>query len=257
MDEEPVEILVALAEKGEIDPWNIDIVEVTDRFLEELERRKELDLRISGRTLFFAATLLRIKSDYLGEPRDESDDVAMEFGEEDSFESASYEYGDPVDRLEREIERRLDRRSMRQAPVTLYELIQMLKTAEKAERRRRKVHAPSLQPLIFAEDVVAIAHREDYRETAEKVLVSISRMRGSENEAISLQELSRLLGWSIADSYLPLLFLALDGKICLRQEEFFSDLYITLPGLSEPEVYDPPARTLHDGHGGNGAVRTS
>ncbi len=41
MAEEPVEILVQMAERGEIDPWNIDIVEVTDRFLSELERRKE------------------------------------------------------------------------------------------------------------------------------------------------------------------------------------------------------------------------
>ncbi|WP_245619048.1 hypothetical protein [Methanogenium cariaci] len=53
MHEEPVEILVSMAESGgEIDPWNIDIVEVTDRFLGELERMKTLDLRISGRTLF-------------------------------------------------------------------------------------------------------------------------------------------------------------------------------------------------------------
>ena len=36
--EDPVEILVGLAERGEIDPWNINIIEVTDRFLSELER---------------------------------------------------------------------------------------------------------------------------------------------------------------------------------------------------------------------------
>ena len=41
MSEEPVEILVQMAERGEIDPWNIDIVEVTDRFLSELERLLE------------------------------------------------------------------------------------------------------------------------------------------------------------------------------------------------------------------------
>ena len=40
MSEEPVEILVQMAERGGINPWNIDIVEVTDRFLSELERRK-------------------------------------------------------------------------------------------------------------------------------------------------------------------------------------------------------------------------
>jgi len=63
--EDPVEILVNLAERGEIDPWNINIIEVTDRFLTELERCRQLNLHISGRTLFYAATLLRMKSEQL------------------------------------------------------------------------------------------------------------------------------------------------------------------------------------------------
>ena len=41
--EDPVEILVGLAERGEIDPWNINIIEVTDRFLSELERCRQLE----------------------------------------------------------------------------------------------------------------------------------------------------------------------------------------------------------------------
>ena len=34
-------ILVGMAERGEIDPWRIDIVEVTDRFLSELENKED------------------------------------------------------------------------------------------------------------------------------------------------------------------------------------------------------------------------
>src|SRR5512133_1955431 len=63
--EDPVEILVGMAERGEIDPWNINIIEVTDRFLSELDRRRELNLQVSGRTLFYASTLLRMKSEQL------------------------------------------------------------------------------------------------------------------------------------------------------------------------------------------------
>lgn len=74
MSEEPVEILVQMAERGEIDPWNIDIVEVTDRFLAELERHCELDLRVSGRTLFYSSVLLRMKSEYLDTPQESEDE---------------------------------------------------------------------------------------------------------------------------------------------------------------------------------------
>ena len=49
--EEPIEILVNLARSGEIDPWNIDIVEITDKFLRQVEEMEKMDLRVSGRTL--------------------------------------------------------------------------------------------------------------------------------------------------------------------------------------------------------------
>ena len=48
---EPVELLVQLAEEGEIEPWDIDIVDVTDKFLARLDGA---DLRTSGRALFYA-----------------------------------------------------------------------------------------------------------------------------------------------------------------------------------------------------------
>jgi segregation and condensation protein A len=109
---EPVELLVQLAEDGEIDPWDIDIVEVTDAFLDELEER---DLRTSGRALFYASVLLRMKSDAMleaDEPEDDQpepwetafrDDPDPDGGPDDEF--------DPVDALEEEMDRRLERKS--------------------------------------------------------------------------------------------------------------------------------------------------
>ena len=58
MSEEPVEILVQMAERGEIDPWNIDIVEVTDRFLAELERRRGVGVSVSGGKVLCAVVFL-------------------------------------------------------------------------------------------------------------------------------------------------------------------------------------------------------
>ncbi len=63
--------MVELASKGEIDPWNIDIIEVTDKFLKKLEELKQLDLRVSGRTLLYASMLLRMKSEVLVDEKQE------------------------------------------------------------------------------------------------------------------------------------------------------------------------------------------
>ena len=70
-DERSIDILVSLAKNGEIDPWDIDIVDVTDRFLARVAELEKLDLRVSSRTLLFASMLLRMKSDALEESEPE------------------------------------------------------------------------------------------------------------------------------------------------------------------------------------------
>ncbi|ABS56698.1 chromosome segregation and condensation protein ScpA [Methanoregula boonei 6A8] len=226
--EDPVEILVGLAERGEIDPWNIDIIEVTDRFLSELEKCRQLNLQISGRTLFYAATLLRMKSEQLDIAPDEEDGTGdegedFEAGESDDFEDEG-RFG-PIERLEREIQRRLDRKSLRKSPVTLFELIIELKNLEKEERRRRRMPPADDDYLIEADDVVSIAHEEGYQDSARQVIEECLANADPATE-ITLAELCRDLGWGIPEVYLPLLFLALDGQCALRQEEFFGDIYI-------------------------------
>jgi segregation and condensation protein A len=234
--EDPVEILVGLAERGEIDPWNINIIEVTDRFLSELKRRQQLNLQVSGRTLFYASTLLRMKSEQLEvveAAEDESDGEDL-FGED--FGAGSDEEIDfsgrlgPIERLEHEIQRRLDRKSMRKSPITLFELITELKNIEKEERRRRRMadgHADLADSLIDADDVVSIAHEEGFQESSMVRLAEY--LEGLEiDEEMTLEELCQRMEWGILEVYIPLLFLALDGRCSLRQEEFFGDIFVQI-----------------------------
>jgi segregation and condensation protein A len=232
--EDPVEILVGMAERGEIDPWNINIIEVTDRFLSELERCRQLNLRFSGRTLFYASTLLRMKSEHLadaslqegeggdGEEADYGDDFDLSLDSEFEYEGRL----GPIERLEREIQRRLDRKNMRKSPVTLFELIIELKNIEKEERRRRRM-SESDAFLIEADDVVSIAHDEGYQDSAiavyEECLKCINR-----EEWMTLNEICTKLGWAVAEVYIPLLFLMIEGHCALRQEEFFGDVYVQI-----------------------------
>mgnify|MGYP000858030423 FL=1 len=235
MDEEPVEILAGMAERGEVDPWNIDIVDVTDRFLAELDRRKELDLRVSGRTLFYAACLLRLKSDYLDGWDGDGDEEFFVDEEDESFADLGFDFesaGDiePMDRLEREIQRRLGRKSLRKRPpVTLYELIKQLKTAEKEQRRRqrRRVPAPREPDLnLSAGDVVAVAHDEGYQKAVSVVMEEFRRATRDGDDPLTLDGLSGAMGRTRREVYIPLLFLMLEGKLALWQDEFFGEVYI-------------------------------
>lgn len=241
MDEEPVEILVGMAERGEVDPWNIDVVDVTDRFLNELDRRKELDLRVSGRTLFYAACLLRLKSEYLDGWDDGGDEEPSLDDEDDLFVDIEFDFesgggGEPIERLEREIQRRLRRKNLRKRPpVTLYELIKQLKTAEKEQRRkqrRRKPASPKPDLDLDAGEVVAVAHDEGYQAAVAGVMEGYRRSAREGGGILTLGELSGSMGRERHEVYIPLLFLMLEGKLALWQDEFFGEVYI---GENVPE----------------------
>jgi segregation and condensation protein A len=237
--EDPVEILVGLAERGEIDPWNINIIEVTDRFLSELERRRELNLQLSGRTLFFAATLIRMKSEQLvviEAPDDEGDGDGDLFGDGLGGGGEDIDYSGrlgPIEQLEHEIQRRLDRKNMRKSPITLFELITELKNIEKEDRRRRRMAADIPESLLIdADDVVSIAHEEGFQESSMTRLAEY--LEGLEiDEEMTLAELCQQMEWGIPEVYIPLLFLALDGRCTLRQEEFFGDIFVQICRAAE------------------------
>ena len=60
-----IEILVNMAKQGKIDPWNIDIVEVTDKYFMHIFQSKGKNLRLTSRALLFAAILIKLKSNVL------------------------------------------------------------------------------------------------------------------------------------------------------------------------------------------------
>lgn len=63
--EGPLDLLLHLIEKAELDIYNIPIAEITDQYLNYLDMMETHDLEISSEFLLMAATLLEIKSKML------------------------------------------------------------------------------------------------------------------------------------------------------------------------------------------------
>ncbi|KYH27511.1 segregation and condensation protein A [Halalkalicoccus paucihalophilus] len=249
-ESEPVELLVQLAEEGEIEPWDIDIVEVTDAFLAKLDAA---DLRTSGRALFYASVLLRMKSDELlteDEEEEEFDDweTEMGMGTDEPFPE------DPIADLEREMERRLDRKQARGSPETLDELVRELREAErdswwKESREYDTSGSPKgfqrgVQTLDYhsadefraeeeptAEDVTGTAHGEDIEETITEVYDALDEQYGAGREEVLFAEISRAGGTRV-ETFLALLFLAHRGQIRLQQDDLFGDLWVQNPAAN-------------------------
>ena len=70
----PLDLLLYLIKKDEIDIYDIPIAEITRQYLSYLEACKELDLEIAGEFLYMAAVLIRIKAQMLL-PRPENEET--------------------------------------------------------------------------------------------------------------------------------------------------------------------------------------
>ncbi|SDQ39366.1 condensin subunit ScpA [Natronobacterium texcoconense] len=265
---EPVELLVQLAKDGEIDPWDIDIVHVTDRFLDALD---EADLRTSGRALFYASVLLRMKSDELfasDDPDDEEELPPWEaaFADDDPSVDDGDDAGpgfDPVENLEAEMERRLERKHARGKPETLDELVRDLRSAErdswwKESRSYDTSDSPSgynrgVQELSYhaedggragdepsSDDVTHTTHEEDIETVIDDVEDALESQYEKGRDEVLYAEIDQV-GGSRVMTYLALLFLAHRGRVTLEQDELFDDLWVqqvTVEAEAEEAIAD-------------------
>ena len=248
---EPVEVLVELAREGEIDPWDIDIVDVTDKFLARLDRA---DLRTSGRVLFYASVLLRMKGDALLEDEAEEEPAEpapweVELGPGPAVDVAGGDgetpVDDPIDGLEAEMERRLDRKRARGTPETLDELVRELREAERTTYKESREYDTDpddyrrgTQTLDYRLDdearaagepneaaVTGTTHGEDVEAAVEAVRAAVGERFATGREEVLFAEIHDAAG-SRVETYLGTLFLTHRGEVDLEQDALFGDLWV-------------------------------
>jgi segregation and condensation protein A len=78
--EGPLDLLLHLIKKEEIDIWDIPIAHITEQYLEYLQIMKDLNINVAGEWLMMAATLIYIKSRMLVPQEKPAEEQA---GEED------------------------------------------------------------------------------------------------------------------------------------------------------------------------------
>lgn len=254
-----IALLTELAERGEIDPWDVQVIEVIDRFLSELtpsdtveisRATYEADLSRSGQAFLYASMLVLLKADTLVRAESsEAEVIEEEFLEPDALLEAQM----PLN-----LERRLRRRAVAKPPqnrrVTLQELIEQLELmaatmTEAAPRARpRRPRPQSRSQAVRA--IAQLAHQENLSEVAaalEQFLATqwlkisqgedwldfdllLEIWSGAGQQELDLPGLSHDLHHSGNGDrvaiFWALLFLSAQSKVELSQEEFYQDLKV-------------------------------
>lgn len=237
-EQDGIEILVSMAKTGKVNPWHIDIVDITDKYLAQLFQMKAQNLRLTGRTLLFAAILLKLKSNILENidvnefEQNENEfnddfDISDDFNNDDDY---SYNQNNVIS-IDEVLQRRTSVRLNRNRVVTLKDLIrqlefyemidkkQSLKNAHERAKRRVRSYAN-----LSADDIVNLAHDEYIEDGVQRLRENLEHIFKNEGR-VELTELT-LLGMDKISAYIALLFLSAESDYELVQDEFYSDLYV-------------------------------
>jgi chromatin segregation and condensation protein Rec8/ScpA/Scc1 (kleisin family) len=153
------EIIYHIVSVENLDPWDIDLIKLTQGFIRFIRTAQELDFRIPAKIVFVVAILLKLKADYLSIFEEKESKVEEALKEEKPFEDLGIDpslaiFAHPIKRIPKR-------------QVTLDELIKALKKALEVHERKIKRRI-SLQARLRAEVSV-----ENAAQKIEKVLKEI------------------------------------------------------------------------------------
>lgn len=256
-----IALLIELAQRGEIDPWDVQVIEVIDRYLSKLTPIEEstqgnnfTELSQSGQAFLYASMLVLLKSESL--MATETADNGSEFTEPEELLNPEDD-GLGIQRPQN-LEHQLRRRAVGKVPqkrrVTLQELIdqlQLMATTIAEQKARRRPRATSSKAKAqTARAIAELAHQENLTETAaqlEQLLLNPNAQLSE--DGLELEELVHL--WSSIQQqqaltlngshpephekhphsdrvgvFWALLLLSAQSKVELSQEEFYQDIKI-------------------------------
>lgn len=203
------DLLIELVRKNQLDPWNVDIVEIVDKYIEAVRELRILDLRVPANIILAASILLHFKSEALYE---EIEGKGEEGGADEPVQRVIPETPQLSLRLRIPPKRR----------ISLAELIQALEEAMKLKEIKEQKKFQSVElPIKF--------ENRDIELDMERVMNEIKKNIDKKG-LTTFTAVAKAIRASdvLVELFVPLLYLAHKGKIALMQEQFFGEIIIAL-----------------------------
>jgi segregation and condensation protein A len=223
--------LIDLAEQGVIDPWDVPVIEVIDRFLAELGISQDLDAALvqtnlprSGQAFLWASLLVRFKADTLGRMEEVEEE---EIPELELLNSES-----PIIPLflEKHIRRRTAAPPLRKRRVTLQELITQLEQMKVEIEQMSPVVTPFKRERLSRRDTLRVITELAHQENLTELAIELESFLGTSTQT-NLDFDNLVNQWREPDRvglFWALLLLCSQSKVDLSQEDFYGNLNIQL-----------------------------
>lgn len=222
------DLMYDLVRSEGMDPWNIDVSLLAEKFLGMLKDLKEMDFRVSGKMVLASSLLLKIKSDKLllediagldsliNGPAEEEflDDDGFEFEQQD-LQAFFNEQKKIVPRTPQPRERK----------VSVFDLVDALEQALDQDAKRQRVLSKHRDEV----EVKAPTKVFDLSETMQSIQDQLGKLFIKPTTKVFFDDL-------VPDeskeakvyTFLPLLHLENQQKVGLSQEEHFGPIEVTI-----------------------------
>ncbi|MFA5797481.1 MAG: segregation/condensation protein A [Candidatus Woesearchaeota archaeon] len=238
------DVIYSLIDQEQMDPWDIDLTIIAQKFLEMLRKLKELDFRISGKMVLAAAILLKMKSDRL---------VDQDIAHFDSMMTAAEE-NLPLDESTGSNRILLDGRpeiyprtpQPRKRKVSIFDLVKALEKALEVESRRKKLYKPNAKKITLH----IPEKRRDLGKSMDEIYGRIEKHykdKKTKEHALTFDQL--VTSYSKRDkvlTFIPLLHLDTFRRVDLEQEKHFESIAIKLAKQLTREDYEELKRLMQE-----------
>lgn len=224
------DLLYNLVEKEGMDPWDINISLLTQKYIEIVKKMQEHDLRISGKVLLAAAFLLKIKSAHLVENDisrldaliNQSDDIS----EDELFQG-----------LQEGIKKTSEKYTLiprnpqpRNRKMSIHDLVEALQHAMATKKRILS----KMRPVQFAMPERKVDIMEVIRDVYHKITYYANK---DKTEKITFAKLlpPRAGKQEKVYTFIPLLHLENEQKVEMLQEKPFEEIEVKLVGKGKTQ----------------------
>jgi len=211
-------IIYELVRTEQMDPWDINVSELSKSYIETLKKLQTFDFRISGKVVLAAAILLGIKSTRLLDEESRLDDLINppETLDEEDTEYKQFSLADlPMDKIIL-IPRTPQPRKRK---ISVFDLVEALQQALEVRKRRmlrdiEPVEIPVIDKRVDITKIILNLHKKITDMLNQEGKLTFFKLAGSDRKQDQVATL------------VPLLHLTNQGKIDLNQEAHFGDIEI-------------------------------
>jgi|SRR3989344_2552458 len=224
------EIIYDLINTEQLDPWDIDICLLSNKYLERVRQLEEANFFVSSKVLLAASLLLRIKSEILLDHEIPNLDAIL-FGKKEENKKYTQERIE----LDEDIPSLVAKTPLpRYKKVTLEELMKALNQAITTENRRIK-RVVTAKQQEYETSLFLPKTKINIKDKIREVYNKLKEIFVERETKLAFTELAGQNNEDRIATFIPLLHLDNQHKVWLEQEGHFEEIWILLKHIYEKQ----------------------